>query len=41
MNSLLRSTEPFAQRLVQRFVETFPADPLAQEAQRLKSATAR
>ena len=41
MTSLLRSTDSFAQLLIQRFVETFPADPLAQEAQRMKSATAR
>ena len=41
MMSLLRSSEPFAQKLILRFVETFPADPLAQEAQRMKSATAR
>ncbi len=42
VNALLRSSEPFAQRLMQRFIETFPADPLALEAQRMKSAaTAR
>jgi hypothetical protein len=41
MASLLRSSEPFAQRLMQRFVETFPGDPLAQEAQRTKSTSAR
>jgi len=38
MYALKRSAEPFAQRLMRRFMETFPADPLAQEAQTAKAA---
>ncbi len=34
INALSRSSEPFAQKLLGRFLENFPGDPLAQEANR-------